>query len=138
MDKKLLGREKLIPISYDLTLSQLGLSMEESMQMKDTNIVIHCAATSEYESSLEWNLETNVLGTIRLMDYLSACSNISSFIYLSPIHIHTCIPTENEDTLIKEQVYDLAGLGDPEELLKSLLGADEKGKLKLNEVCHIS
>ncbi|CEI87636.1 hypothetical protein RMCBS344292_02046 [Rhizopus microsporus] len=81
---------------------------------------------TKYESSLEWNLETNVLGTIRLMDYLSTCSNISSFIYLSPIHIHTCIPTENEDTLIKEQVYDLAGLGDPEELLKSLLGADEK------------
>lgn len=60
MDKQLLGREKLIPISYDLTLSQLGLSMEESVQMKDTNIVIHCAATSEYESSLEWNLEVYI------------------------------------------------------------------------------
>jgi hypothetical protein len=47
----------LIPISYDLSLSHMGLSMEDSIQMKDTNVVIHCAATSEYENSLEWNLE---------------------------------------------------------------------------------
>lgn len=50
-------RRKLVPISYDLSLSHMGLSMEDSAQMKDTNIVIHCACTSEYENSLEWNLE---------------------------------------------------------------------------------
>lgn len=55
-DKEAL-RHKLIPISYDLSLSHMGLSMEDSLQMKDTNIVIHCAATSEYENSLEWSLE---------------------------------------------------------------------------------
>lgn len=55
-DKEAL-RQKLIPISYDLSLSHMGLSMEDSVQMKDTNVVIHCAATSEYETSLEWNLE---------------------------------------------------------------------------------
>jgi rhodanese-related sulfurtransferase len=59
MNKGLFKREKLIPISYDLTLSQLGLSMEESVQMKDINIVVHCASTSEYENSLEWNLEVS-------------------------------------------------------------------------------
>lgn len=37
----------------------MGLSMEDSVQMKDTNVVIHCASTSEYENSLEWNLEVN-------------------------------------------------------------------------------
>lgn len=50
-------KQKLIPISYDLSLPHMGLSMEDSVQMKDTNIVIHCASTSEYENSLEWNLE---------------------------------------------------------------------------------
>ncbi|KAG1450166.1 hypothetical protein G6F46_007502 [Rhizopus delemar] len=126
MNKGLFKREKLIPISYDLTLSQLGLSMEESVQMKDINIVVHCASTSEYESSLEWNLETNVLGTIRLMDYLNnECLDMCSFVYMSPIHIYQDLPSE-EGPLIKEQVYDLAGLGDPNEFLQSLLGADEK------------
>lgn len=49
----------MIPISYDLSLPQMGLSMEDNIQMKDTNIAIHCASTSEYEASLEWNLEVN-------------------------------------------------------------------------------
>jgi hypothetical protein len=46
---------------------------------------------------------------------------------MSPIHIYQDLPSE-EGPLIKEQVYDLAGLGDPNEFLQSLLGADEKGK----------
>ncbi|KAG1474282.1 hypothetical protein G6F56_000449 [Rhizopus delemar] len=118
-------REKLIPISYDLTLSQLGLSTEDSVNMNDVHIAIHCASTSEYESSLEWNLETNVLGTIRLMDYLNQkCSNMCSFVYLSPIHIYQEMPAEC--ITIKEQVYDLTGLGEAKDFLQQLLGADEK------------
>ncbi|KAL7331641.1 hypothetical protein PS15p_203807 [Mucor circinelloides] len=118
-------RRKLIPISYDLSLSHMGLSMEDSVQMKDTNIVIHCACTSEYENSLEWNLETNVLGTIRLMDYLDSCNDVCSFIHMSPIHIHQDTPQDSDDTVILEYIYDI-GFGDPEDFLKQLLGADEK------------
>ncbi|KAI8640682.1 male sterility protein-domain-containing protein [Parasitella parasitica] len=123
-DKEAL-RRKLIPISCDLSLSHMGLSMEDSIQMKDTNIVIHCAATSEYENSVEWNLETNVLGTIRLMDYLDGCDDVCSFIHMSPIHIYQDAPDDSDDTVISEYIYDI-GLGDPEDFLKQLLGADEK------------
>ncbi|KAI8088601.1 male sterility protein-domain-containing protein [Thamnidium elegans] len=117
--------KKLIPISYDLSLSHMGLSMEDSVQMKDTNVVIHCASTSEYENSLEWNLETNVLGTIRLMDYLDGCLDVCSFIHLSPTHIYQDLPQGNTDARIMEYVYD-CGFGDPEDFLKELLSADEK------------
>lgn len=123
-------RQKLVPISYDLSLSHMGLSMEDSVQMKDTNIVIHCASTSEYENSLEWSLETNVLGTIRLMDYLDGCLDVCSFIHLSPTHIYQDLPSGSTDARIFEYVYD-CGFGDPEDLLKELLGADEKESVVL-------
>lgn len=59
--------------------------------------------------------------------FQSTSHNVGSFVYMSPIHIYQDLPSE-EGPLIKEQVYDLAGLGDPNEFLQSLLGADEKGK----------
>lgn len=72
-------RRKLVPISYDLSLSHMGLSMEDSVQMKDTNIVIHCASTSEYENSLEWNLEVrknnNEIGLTKEKERLRTCLN---------------------------------------------------------------
>lgn len=46
--------------------------------------------------------------------------------YLSPIHIYQEMPAEC--ITIKEQVYDLTGLGEAKDFLQQLLGADEKGK----------
>lgn len=47
---------------------------------------------------------------------------------MSPIHIHQDTPQDSDDTVILEYIYDL-GFGDPEDFLKQLLGADEKGTL---------
>ncbi|KAI8974277.1 male sterility protein-domain-containing protein [Pilobolus umbonatus] len=129
-DSKLKLRQKLIPISYDLSLPHMGLSLEDGMQMKDTNIVIHCAATSEYENSLEWNIETNVLGTLRLMDYVEGCIDICAFVHLSHSHIYQDIPNGCEDMNILEYVYDL-GFGDPEDFLKDILKADQKESINI-------
>ncbi|KAI8365635.1 male sterility protein-domain-containing protein [Choanephora cucurbitarum] len=118
-------QNKLVPVSYDLSLPHMGLSMQDSQSLRSSQIVIHCAATSEYESSLEWNLETNVLGTIRLMDYLDSCDDVCSFIHLSPAHIYQELPEGSVDASISEYVYDI-GFGDPEAFLKELLAAEEK------------
>jgi hypothetical protein len=45
---------------------------------------------------------------------------------MSPVHIYQDLPTGCTDSRIKEYVYD-CGFGDPEDFLKELLGADEKG-----------
>lgn len=49
---------------------------------------------------------------------------------MSPVHIYQDLPAGCTDSRIKEYVYDL-GFGDPEDFLKELLGADEKGLLCL-------
>lgn len=49
---------------------------------------------------------------------------------MSPVHIYQDLPAGCTDSRIKEFVYDL-GFGDPEDFLKELLGADEKGLLCL-------
>lgn len=51
---------------------------------------------------------------------------VGSFIHLSPTHIYQDLPTGCVDAKIMEYVYD-CGFGDPEDFLKELLGADEKG-----------
>ena len=51
---------------------------------------------------------------------------IGSFIHMSPIHLYQDTPEDSDDTVILEYIYDI-GFGDPEEFLKQLLGADEKG-----------
>lgn len=45
---------------------------------------------------------------------------------MSPIHIYQDLPDGCDDASIMEYVYDI-GFGDPEDFLKELLGADEKG-----------
>jgi hypothetical protein len=45
---------------------------------------------------------------------------------MSPTHIYQDLPDGCTDAKIMEYVYD-CGFGDPEDFLKELLGADEKG-----------
>lgn len=54
---------------------------------------------------------------------------LGSFIHLSPTHIYQDLPQDNTDARIMEYVYD-CGFGDPEDFLKELLSADEKGNPK--------
>ncbi|KAI9259346.1 hypothetical protein BY458DRAFT_274193 [Sporodiniella umbellata] len=59
------------------------------------------------------------------MDYLrKECENMCSFVYMSPIHVYQNVLEEY--VAIKEQLYELNGLGEAKEFLQQLLGADEK------------
>ncbi|KAI9015643.1 male sterility protein-domain-containing protein [Phycomyces nitens] len=113
-------KEKIIPIAGDIISPDLSITEEDrEMITRDVNVVIHCAATLDYHERLDLSLETNTLGTLRLMDLADECKNMQAFIHMSLAYLNANLPDGN----IQERVYPME-LGDPEELLKEIVGLE--------------
>ncbi|RUS28863.1 male sterility protein-domain-containing protein [Jimgerdemannia flammicorona] len=66
--------EKVVPVACDLIAPGLGISPDDrAMLVAHVNIVIHCAATMDFNERLDLSLEINTLGTLRLMDLADEC-----------------------------------------------------------------
>lgn len=58
----------MVPISGDVEMASLGLSVEdEALLIDSVSVVIHCAASVKFDEELGKALNTNVLGTLRLV-----------------------------------------------------------------------
>ncbi|KAL0095229.1 male sterility protein-domain-containing protein [Phycomyces blakesleeanus] len=113
-------KEKIIPIAGDIISPDLSITEEDrEMITRDVNVVIHCAATLDYHERLDLSLETNTLGTLRLMDLADECKNMQAFVHMSLAYLNANLPDGN----IQERVYPME-LGDPEELLKEIVGLE--------------
>ncbi|KAI9480913.1 MAG: male sterility protein-domain-containing protein [Benjaminiella poitrasii] len=109
--------EKIVPISGDLISPDLSMSESDREKIiENVNIVIHCAATLNYNERLDLALETNTLGTLRMMDLADECKYMESFIHMSLAYTNPNIT----DGHIQERVYPMQ-VGDPEELLKEIV-----------------
>ncbi|KAG0187993.1 cyclin-dependent kinase inhibitor far1 [Apophysomyces sp. BC1034] len=120
--------EKLIAIPCDLSAPDLGLSAEDRARVRDSHIIIHCAGSPEYGSTLDWSLEINVLATLRMMDLADECPDLCSFVHMSSTH-HLSL---DKSQTILEQVYSL-GVGDPEDVLKELVTMDEQERVAVTK-----
>ncbi|CAO3597775.1 unnamed protein product [Absidia cylindrospora] len=112
--------KKIIPISGDIISPDLSMSFEDRENvMEHVNIVFHCAATVDYRERLDLSLETNTLGTLRLMDLADECIHMEAFVHVSPAYLNMNLP----DGRIQERVYPME-LGDPEDLLKEIVALE--------------
>lgn len=69
---------KLIPVSGDISEEKLGLSDEdEKMLCDNVNIVVHCAATLDFETDLLTAININLLGTKRIVDLSKKIKKLS-------------------------------------------------------------
>lgn len=60
---------KIIPVSGDISEEKLGLSDEDFKMLCDNvNIVVHCAATLDFETDLKTAVIINLLGTKRIVE----------------------------------------------------------------------
>lgn len=60
---------KLIPVSGDVGEEELGLSLEDRQSLIDNvNVVIHSAATLDFEDGLKPSVKINLLGTRRILE----------------------------------------------------------------------
>lgn len=111
---------KVIPVACDLISPELSISPEDRKNIiSNVNVVIHCAASMDHDERLDLSLETNTLGTLRLMDLADDCDQMQAFVHVSSAYVNSNLP----DGEVQELVYP-AELEDPETLLKEIVSLE--------------
>lgn len=74
-------REKVVPVEGDLTAPGLGLSTADRSELVEScNIIIHCAASVNFDERIDWSFRMNTLGSLRMMDLAEECRNLGESI----------------------------------------------------------
>jgi len=69
--------DKIKPVSGDISEEKLGLSDDDSKMLCDNvNIVVHCAATLDFETDLKTAVNINLLGTKRVVELCKQIKNL--------------------------------------------------------------
>ncbi|XP_069484627.1 fatty acyl-CoA reductase 2 [Ambystoma mexicanum] len=77
-------KEKVIPISSELTQPKLAISPEDTQKLlASVNIIFHCAATIRFDEPLKHALQLNVIATQQLMALAHQMKKLEAFIHVS-------------------------------------------------------
>lgn len=123
--------QKLVPIQGDVSDENLGISPADRKTLIDNvNVVIHSAATLDFHEPLLPTVNTNLLGTRRIMELCSQAHNLTSMVHVSSAYVNSYL-VECEEKLYPppaasaEKVIELCEKLGEEELAKetpTLLG----------------
>lgn len=103
-------------MAADLIEDGLGMSPEDrEIVTSETDVVINCAASVNFDDPLLDALQINYFGCLRMMQLARDCKNIISFCHCSTAYANVTVETP----MIEEKVYD--GRMDPEEQVASIL-----------------
>lgn len=104
---------KLIAITGDVSEEHLGISpADRSILIDNVNVVIHSAATLDFNESLKPTVTTNLLGTRRVMQLCNEMKNLKSMVHVSSAYVNSYL-VECEEILYPppdnaEKIIDLA------------------------------
>lgn len=91
--------KKLIPVAGDVGEENLGLSpADRQMLVSNINVVIHSAATLDFQASLKPTVFINLLGTRRVMDLCKESKNLVSVVHISSAYVNSFL-LETEEKL---------------------------------------
>lgn len=121
--------KKLVAISGDVGEESLGLSPSDRALLADKiNVVIHSAATLDFQAALKETVVVNLVGTRQVMTLASQMRNIKSVVHISSAYVSAFLKDVHEKLYpapdVAEKVIDLAeSLSDAalDELTPSLL-----------------
>ncbi|CAH0712942.1 unnamed protein product, partial [Brenthis ino] len=92
---------KLVAISGDVGSVDLGLSSTDRQILIDNvNVVIHSAATLDFEEGLKQTVTINVLGTRRVMELCGQIKDLKVMVHVSSAYVNSYL------TEVYEKVYD--------------------------------
>ena len=106
--------EKVQAVGGDLLKEDLGLSPEDKAKIvANVNIVIHSAASVDFNLRLDTALQINVIGSLRLFNFARTFPNLKAYVHVSTAYV-------NSDKLgrIEEKMYQMKG--DPVALVKEI------------------
>jgi len=82
------ARSKVECVEGDLTSQRLGISEEaRKILTKKINIVIHCAATLDFDEPFDLAFLHNVQATLELFNLAKECENITCFTHVSTAYV---------------------------------------------------
>ncbi|XP_015184071.1 PREDICTED: putative fatty acyl-CoA reductase CG8306 [Polistes dominula] len=89
--------KKLIAVAGDVNEENLGLSEKDRKTITDNvQIVIHSAATLDFEASLKSNININLLGTRRVIQLCHEIKNLKAFIHVSSAYVNSMLSDVDE------------------------------------------
>jgi len=95
--------QKIVVIKGDIGLPGLGLTTEDTLTLQESvSVVIHAAATINFNEKLKHALNLNVTGTQRLVEL---CKSMRNFAVL--VHVSTAYANCNR-SIINEVIYPMA------------------------------
>ncbi|KAF7404779.1 hypothetical protein HZH66_003685 [Vespula vulgaris] len=84
--------KKLIAISGDIGEDNLGLSNEDRSQLiENVQIVVHSAATLDFEVSLKNAVLINLLGTRRVIQLCQEIKNLKALVHVSSAYVNSVL-----------------------------------------------
>lgn len=84
---------KIIAVEGDLLKEGLGLSKEdENMITDNVNIIINCAASVDFNSTIVDALSINFYGSRRIMDLAIKSKNLNNFVHISTAYVNSDRP----------------------------------------------
>jgi fatty acyl-CoA reductase len=91
--------KKLVPISGDVGEENLGLAPTDRQTLIDNvNVVIHSAATLDFQASLRPTVMINLLGTRCVMDLSKQIKNLAAMVHISSAYVNAFL-LETEEKL---------------------------------------
>ncbi|XP_022122437.2 putative fatty acyl-CoA reductase CG8306 [Pieris rapae] len=96
--------KKLIPVSGDVGVEDLGLSPEDRQLLVDNvNVVIHSAATLDFEDGLKPTVKINVLGTKRILELCKQIKDLKVLVHVSSAYVNSFLKEA------EEKIYETPG-----------------------------
>ncbi|XP_014371659.2 putative fatty acyl-CoA reductase CG8306 [Papilio machaon] len=92
---------KLVAVAGDVGEDDLGLSQtDRDMLVNNVNVVIHSAATLDFEDNLKPTVKINILGTRRVMELCKEIKSLKVMVHVSSAYVNSYL------TEAHEKVYD--------------------------------
>lgn len=113
--------KKLVAVAGDVGEENLGLSAADRKILADNvNVVIHSAATLDFQASLKPTVFINLLGTRRVMELSQEIKNLSAMVHISSAFVNSFL-LETEEKLYPspddpEKIIELAKTKEDKEL----------------------
>nr|QLI62003.1 fatty acyl-CoA reductase 13 [Streltzoviella insularis] len=89
--------KKIIPVSGDVGEENLGLSAQDrQVLIENINVVIHSAATLDFQENLRPTVKINVLGTRRITELCKQIKNLKVLIHVSSAYVNSYLNEAHE------------------------------------------
>jgi len=112
------ANSKLVPVNGDVQEDAIGLKDKDVKRLREeVNIVIHCAASTDFKERLDDAVRKNVVGTLQLFELSKTFKHLECFVHVSTAYVNSDRMGYHDEVLPPLNF-------DPEEMMNTILQMD--------------